>query len=119
MVFVAQSPPDFGRLEAEKALDLVPDRQAEDDGHEREHDEDDVEAEPCLACAPAVLDAGAPLCAVEAVRVVDRFGGIDGRRLGRRLRANAWFRPGHWRKSSAVAILPPRGHGRRHATRAR
>src|SRR5713101_3312580 len=95
MVFVARSPEDFGRLEAEKALNLVPDRQGEDDGQEREHDEDDVEAQPCLARGAAVLDARTPLRAVKAVRVVDRFGGVDGRRLDRRLRANAWFRPGH------------------------
>ena len=90
----------LGRLQAEQALDLVPDRQTEDDGHEDERDQRDVEAQSRLPRAAAAFHARPPFRPVEAIRGANGLGGVDRgvtsagvtsrKRWGRRLRAQAW-----------------------------
>ena len=78
----AETPP--AELQAEQLLDLVPDRQAEQEHSARQHDEDEPEAkvrEPALTFS---LHADVPLRALEPVGAGDGRG-IDGRRAPRPL----------------------------------
>ena len=81
-------------LKPEEPLDLLPDREDEDDAQHEERDDDEPESEPGEPLGTLPLDPVPALRALDAVRALNRVR-IDRRRLLRR--ARPWGRLRHAR----------------------